>query len=450
MNKKIILMITILGITIGLTGCKEKKQDNVKRVIIEDDVNVEDKEKEKSNLISFQNNKTVKNVKVSKPIKILDDRYNYELPYFSPFFYYEGEIYGSVSEDKRMNYDSEGEVEITYLYKIDKHNNLIKTSKEYHNYFQGDGGFVLIGNNPTGTKFINFVKDKVYVVDYTQEDKPKPSIELTEMVNKLKGDSTDKLYFIEYLSENENYLIINERINTKEEFKKKRPYIYDRENKKLYTMKNGERSGSIYYTDVLQSLIWVDHNDFKLYKIVLNEGYYDLEEYIDLNIYGKGNKISTVMKNNDEMLLFMDMDISENRPDIDMFLGKTSYIGKFNFRTNQYNLLFEAPNEINIHSNYIGNDILLIEEFKVDEDSYIKKPIKRYLKQIRDNEINTIFEEEFEGESVELYPNYQLLISEDGKEIFSVRFIIEKEKSMILDIEMTKDKAIYQKYYIKY
>ncbi|MBU5255110.1 hypothetical protein [Tissierella praeacuta] len=446
MNKKIILITIILGLTIGLVGCKEKKLDNVKRVVIEDDVSMEDKEKEKSNLISFQNNRTVKNVKVSKPIELLNDDYNYELPYFYPTFYCEGEIYGYVSHEETAVKKGAW---IKYLYKIDKNNNLIKTSKEYYDGpLQGDGGYISIGYGINGTKAINIIEDKVYVVDYTKKDKPEISLELTEIVNKLKGDSTDKLYLIDYI--NENYLVIDEQINTREEFNKIKSYIYDMENKKLYTMKEGERSGDAYYVDALQSLIWVDHKDFKIYKIVLNKEYYDLEEYIDLNIYGKGDQVRTVMNGNDEILLFMNTNISQDRPDIDMFLVKTNYIGKFNFRTNQYNLLFEAPRDVNIYAGYIGHDILLIEEFKIDKDSHIKIPVKRYLNQIRNNEMNIIFEEEFEDESAELYPNHWTLINGDGREIFSVRFVTKREKSMTLNREMIKDKAIYQKYYIKY
>ncbi|WP_312907317.1 hypothetical protein [Tissierella praeacuta] len=430
MNKKIILITIILGLTIGLAGCKE---DNVKRVVIQDDVNINNKEDGSSK--NYENSKAVNSNPIeditSKSIEFpLDEGY-----YFYPSFYYQGEVYGYIWEGngiKEYVSNRREEAQMEYLYKIDKGNNLIKTSKMYHNYIQVNSQAY-----PRGTKFIQFVKDVVFTVDYKSEDIPRPWPELTDVVNKLKGDSDYKLYFIESVLENENYLVIREILNNSESDWKQKKYIYDIENKKLHKMKNEERNGEIYYVNALQSLVWVDDEDFKIYKIIFKGGYYDLEEYIDLNRYGKADRIRAEMKSDDEMILFMDVNINRS-------YFETKYIDKFNFRTNQYNPLFEVPDEVNICSEYIGHDILLIEEFKKEEDSNIEIPVKRYFKQIRNNEMNTIFEEEIKKESKQWYLNNWIVISEDGEEIFDA---IEINK--INDV-ITTEKMIYQKYHIKY
>ncbi|WP_313232720.1 hypothetical protein [Tissierella praeacuta] len=444
MNKKIILITLILGLTIGAAGCKE---DNVKRVVIEDDVNINNKEDSSSK--NYENSKTVNSKTIegitSKSIEFpLDEGY-----YFYPSFYYQGEVYGCVWEGsgiKEYVSNRREEAQMEYLYKIDKDNNLIKTSKMYHDYIQVNSQAY-----PRDTKFIQLVEDVVFTVDYKSEDIPRPWPELTDVVNKLKGDSDYKLYFIKSVPENENYLVIRETIINNESEKyineknesiywsdwKEKKYIYDIENKKIYRMKNEEKDGEIYYVNVLQSLVWVDNKDFKIYKIVFKNGYYSLEEYIDLNRYGKADRIRAEMKSDDEMILFMDVNINRS-------YFETKYIDKFNFRTNQYNPLFEVPDEVNICSEYIGHDILLIEEFKKEEDSNIEIPVKRYFKQIRNNEMNTIFEEEIKKESKQWYLNNWIVISEDGEEIFDA---IEINK--INDV-ITTEKMIYQKYHIKY
>ncbi|WP_406241774.1 hypothetical protein ACF3M2_11705 [Tissierella carlieri] len=429
MNKKIVLIAIILGLTIGLTGCKEKKQYNAKRVVIEDDVSVNDKEDGSSK--NYKNSKAVNSNSIehvtSKTVEFqLEEGY-----YFYPCFYYQGEVYGYFWEGHGYSNhsDLEREAQMEYLYKIDKDNNLVRTSKMYHNYLQGRHSKVY----PQDTKFINFVEDVVFTVDYKIEDIPKPWPELTDVVNKLKGDSRHKLYFIRPVSENENYLIISEGIiNDGSDWKR---YIYDIENNKIYKMKNEEREGAIYYVNALQSLVWVDDKDFKIYKIVFKDEYYDLEEYIDLNRYGKADKIEAVMKDNDEMILFMDKNVEG-------YLFKTIYIGKLNFKTNQYNLLLEAPKEINIYAEYVGHNILLIEEFKINDRVVI--PVKRYLKQVLHDEMNAILEEEPKEESEQWYLNKWIVISEDGKEMFDA-MEINKMKGVL-----TTEKMIYQKYYIKY
>ncbi|MBU5438031.1 hypothetical protein KQI42_08435 [Tissierella sp. MSJ-40] len=84
--------------------------------------------------------------------------------------------------------------------------------------------------------------------------------------------------------------------------------------------------------------------------------------------------------------------------------------------------MFETPEEVNIYAEYIGNNMLVLEEFK-GKDNCIT-PIKRYFKEIEGNELNSLFEEKVENEGETMYPHIEV-ISEDGREIFLVRNLSE-------------------------
>jgi hypothetical protein len=204
MYKKIIYVI-LLSLTVQLTGCGKEIQKDVQRIVLEKDVRE-------------QNLK----LKDSDP-KITVEKVNLQLDegeHFFPIFYYQDEIYGYVVRDKGMlsstlkdDYPIEGHLK-QYLYKVDKNNCLIKTSKEAFNHS--------LSHKLTSFKLGE--QDKVFSVDYKKEDKPKEIIELTSVIEELKKHSYNSSYYIRNISENDNYVIINEVTSDKrKEYLSKRP-----------------------------------------------------------------------------------------------------------------------------------------------------------------------------------------------------------------------------------
>ncbi|WP_461615614.1 hypothetical protein [Clostridium sp. Marseille-QA1073] len=436
MNKKILCTVVLLSLTTQLIGCKQKDEESVKRIVLESDV--------RNPKIEEKNNNP--KVTVEKINLKLD-----EGDYFEPAFYHEGEVYGVIDKgcgtisdlDKAtVTHPIAGYMK-EYLYKVDDNNNLIKTSKEVFKR--------VWGAKVLGVKL--FEDDKVFSIDYKKEDKIKEIPELTKIINELKERSEyDSACHIRLNSDNENYVEIY--ITTASN--KEKLYLYDMKSKKLYDVhdKEYEKNGclnTLHYVDSLQSLVWIN-KDLKVYKLKLEkenaffESYINLDKYIGSNQKGKIDNVRGVMINSDEMLIFQDEYVSEVGPYLYHPIYKTISISKFNFKTNQYRVLFEAPDGINMWAEYIGNNMLDIEEFKQNEknvESII--PINRYIKEIRNDELNVIYKEKTENEGETSYPYVYIALSEDGTELFLARHLTKFEDT----IETTKD-IVYKKYTIRY
>lgn len=426
MRKKIICIVILLSLIIQLLGCGNKDKEGLQRIVLEEDV-------KKQNL-------ELKN----KDPKVTVERLNLELDegdYFESSFYYQGEAYGyvgkgfgSIKKTKEMtkthpikNYLKQ------YLYKIDKDNNLVETSKEAFNLLPGVGARVIY--------FKMYEQDKVYGVDYEKEDKSIEIPELTEVIAELKGSRGNNNYYHIETSGKENYVVIKELDLAGGIVEQRKTYLYDLQNKKLYEGKN-EGEGWIYYIESLKSFMWMDE-DSKLYKMALKGKYFHLDKYIDLDEENEADDMTATMINNDEMLLFKSKCFSTAE---DEFHPRTYYrttsIGKFNFKTNQYKVLFKTPRKVNIYAKYIENNILVLEEFR-EQNGFIK-PIKRYLKEIDDDGLKALFEEEIEDEGETRYPYLEVVTSEDGKEILLTRMIADMEGG----VETTKE-YIYKRYTIQ-
>lgn len=435
MNKKIVYVVMILSLTTQLIGCEQKDVASVKRIVLESDV--------RDQKLGQKNNNP----------KVTVEKINLKLDkgdYFEPAFYHEGEVYGNIDKgfgvmgslDKATESHPIAGYMKDYLYKVDENVNLAKTSKEVFNRVGGAkmAGFKLLED------------DKVFSVDYKKEDKIKEIPELTKIINELKErNQYDSTCHIRLNSDNENYVEIY--ITTAPN--KEKLYLYDMKSKKLYDVHDKEYEknrclNTLNYVDSLQSLVWIN-KDLKVYKLKLEkenaffESYINLDKYIGLNQKGKIDNVRGVMINSDEMLIFQDQYLSEAGPYLYHPIYKTISISKFNFKTNQYRVLFEVPDDINMYGEYIGNNMLDLEEFKKNdknEESII--PINRYIKEIRNDELNIIYKEKTEDEGETAYPDVYVIISEDGREIFLARHLSKFEDNIVT----TKD-VIYKKYTIR-
>ncbi|MBU5438030.1 hypothetical protein KQI42_08430 [Tissierella sp. MSJ-40] len=280
MYKKLVYMVILLSLTVQLTGCGKERQKDVQKIVLEKDVR-------ERNL----------KLKDSDP-KITVEKVNLQLDegdYFYPAFYREGEVYGYVEKGSGIitnvptdSHPIAGHIK-QYLYKIDKSNHLIKTSKEAFTYSRK-------------AKVLDFKygeQDKVFSVDYKKEDKPREIIELTDIIEELKKPSYSSNYYIRDIPENENYIVIDEMA-----LSKRKKYLYDIKRKKLYETK-GESDGWFYYVDTLKSLVYMDR-DLKFYKVKLKGKYFYLEEYIDLKKKDKIDKVWGRMINSDEILILQE------------------------------------------------------------------------------------------------------------------------------------------------
>ncbi|WP_291579157.1 hypothetical protein [Clostridium sp. UBA6640] len=437
MNKKIAYVVILLSLVINLIGCGGKSEESVKRIVLESDV--------RDQKLGEKNNNP----------KVTVEKINFKLDegdYFQPAFYHEGEVYGAIGKglgaivgEASLTHPIAGHIK-EHLYKVDDDNKLIETSKEV---FKD-----VWGAKELGVKL--FENGKVFSVDYKKEDKIKEIPELTKVINELrKRGGDDGPYFIRPNLDNENYEEIYVYMTSD-----KKMYLYDMKSKKFYDVQDDFQdeeyrrrifTKEFHYVDSLQSLVWIN-KDFKIYKLELQqenallEPYINLDKYIGSNKKDKIDNVRGVMINSDEMLIFQDKYVSEVGSYLYNPIYKTISISKFNFKTNQYRVLFEVPNDINMYGQYIGNNMLDLEEFKQNEktmESII--PINRYIKEIRNDELNLIYKEKTENEGETSYPYVYITANEDGTELFLARHLTKFED----DTVTTKD-IVYKKYKIEY
>jgi hypothetical protein len=361
--------------------------------------------------------------------------------YFYPAFYHEGEMYGYIS--KGIGKVTKGgvhhpSVEPTreHLYKVGKDNTLIETSKETIDWKMGC------------EKLLSFAYrkgDLVFSIDYTKEDKPREIPELTAAIKELKGKS-ENVYSI---SECGSYVIIGES-EPYDGWAK--IYFYDMNNKKIYEEKDEEdvRFNNFYYVDSLKSVMCIG-KDSKLYNLKFEENHYYLEEYLNLNDKGYIDNVNAVMINGDEMLIFEEKHIT----DVDYGGNKLISISKFNFKTNQHNVLFEAPKEVIMRIRAIKNNILIMEELKEKDGTMV--PIKRYFKKVDGNSLIALSEQNAEDDNWDAIFQDELNKREETKRAFEWILISEDEREMIFTrrltslkngVETTKD-IIHKKYKIR-
>src|SRR5690606_24867085 len=110
-------------------------------------------------------------------------------------------------------------------------------------------------------------------------------------------------YEMSYVTGNDNYIVIYEFRPNK---KLNNIYIFDIELGKLYVKLTDKNHGEIVYLKDLNSLVWIDQEDFKLYKIDLINGYYTLSEYMDLELDEGIDRLRAYINNGYELILLFD------------------------------------------------------------------------------------------------------------------------------------------------
>ncbi|WBW99022.1 hypothetical protein [Oceanirhabdus sp. W0125-5] len=413
MKKGMVLFLASIAVVFQLTGCGKGK---VEKIVLQKDV------QETSNLLEISG--------VEKIDLKLNDK-----EVFYPGFYFNGELYGYIgfglgnldNKEPKEGYLKDGYTR-DKLFKIDQENKLKETSK------------VMLNNRYTYNKSYDFNDGLVREIDYTKEDVPRESEDISNTLKKYNIDKID--YILPALIDDKEYIYLfnfsNSKINQ---------YLLDVMEDKLYEFKINDRLIDLIYVEALKSFIWVD-KDFTCYKLVFNENYIELEEYIDLKEYMSYRK-NDDLKNvsigalNENEILIIEMGYLRDDGYFSYHpLYETLSISKFNFKTNQFKELLKSSGDRHISSISMSKDILVFDEFE-KESGYIS-PKTRYFKTIDGDELKTIYKESIEDEGKTLSPFIRTLISEDKKEIF----LLKQVTDMADGVETTMD-VIYKKYTFK-
>lgn len=402
MKNKIINLIVIICLIITLIGCNKEPY---KEIIIDEDVNVD-------NTIAAQAIATGQiQLKLEKEA------------IFHPLYYLMGEIYGYIGMGDNI---SKTDKIRRYIYKIDRLDNIEETSREYINFLRSQQNTQLEIGVAT-------------ITDDKEHNVPGALLDLNYRVNKLKEKNANYSYEVSAVIDNNDFVIIREKDGNSRE----KVYIYDNKDKNFYSPPSNDiKNGEICYVKALDSLIWVDQEDFKIYKIIfkslpfyLKEGFFSLEEYIDLSIVDKVDRVRVTMKNKEEMILFQDMIINNKGIYEDDHLYETNLVTKFDFSTNKYDYVYGKPTVNHIYIEYLGHNIFSVEGFDLVDDAYIISEFRRIFR-MASRVVNLVYQEEFKEKSEQFYPTNEIIINKDGREVFSTRTItyVENNKEIIRSV----------------
>lgn len=393
MIKRIVYLILAICIIV-LSGCEKQ---NYKRIIAEEGV-------------EWGRETLIFNDSYPEEIYLeLDDN-----DIFYPSFFHNGYIYGHI----RKLRENEG-IEKKYLYRIDVNNKISETVKE--NF-----------NNLSGSKAIGFVDNQIYTVNYNRGNRLYPMTLLSSLLVNNRNYKEENQYEMYYVPGNDNYIVIYE---FKPNRKLSNIYIFDMVLGKFYEKLADKKHGEIAYLRDLNSLIWIDQEDFKLYKIRFINGYYTLDEYMDLELDEAVDRTRVYINNGYELILLCDSKIVDNT---EWDLMETIEVRTYRFRANQNLTLFKKSTTNNLYFEYLGDNIFLSEAFEL-KDGYIEIR-ERQVFYYNYKELNSIYFEVFNEKSQQLYPEINVIASRTSNEMFSTREI----KEIIDGVPVTK-KVIYQR-----
>ena len=333
---------------------------------------------------------------------------------FYPSFFHKGYIYGHI---KKLH--GEDLIDRKYLYRIDVNNKISETIKE--NF-----------NSLSGLKPIGLYNNQVYTVDYSRGNKISQLTNLSLLLSNNRYSKLENQYIMTYVTGSENYILVHEYSPNNKLIK---TYIYDLDLNKTYIKLSEKKYGEVVYVRDLNSLIWIDQEDFKIYKINLINKHYVLEEYMDLGVDEGIDRVRAYINNGYELVLLFDSKIG-NKENWDLM--ETREVRSYRFRNSEYHTLFKKSTDKNLYMEYLGDNILISETFEVLDD-YIEIT-ERQVFHYDYKDLYPIYSEAFMERSQQLYPEINVIASRTSNEMFSTREI----KEIIDGIPVTK-RVIYQR-----
>ena len=420
---KNIFVILLSLACLCMNGCDKRNEFETSKIIINNDVT-----KNEKNKIYIRNSNEKMDIKV-KNVEELNIKGNED---FVPYMFIDNEIYGYVVKIKE---NSEQYVE-EKLYKL-KENNEIERSDIEFNYN---------GN-------IYYKDGKVYELDYSKNGISVENKKLTEALKKCHY-ATENVFLYKYNYDNKNFVLSLEFLGDGSKFF----YLYDDENDRVYQYKENLKDvnfsfdskygiSNSEYIKALDSLIRLDGN-FKLYKMIFEGEYFEFKEFIDLSKYTNKkldcntDNITIKSINDNEVLIIQYKEIPCISKDYFRNVELVS-IDKFNFKTNQFTELMKVDENTHFSAPNFINDLIILDEFDLKEDKIKSK--NRYFKVLGNNELKTIYKENIENEGETINTLASVIPNMDKKELLLYKNISEFKKNN--DIEFKKN--IYKKYILE-
>ncbi|MEG0307177.1 MAG: hypothetical protein RR636_04485 [Clostridium sp.] len=435
-KKRIFIVLVMLGFSVSLMGCEGKNKISTDKAVV-DQVNGNDKEgKTTVDKIVIEEDVT-KKVGDGTKVTVEEVELNIdEGEYFQPGFYLDGKLYGSIS--KGYGHASDGPTEEfpidgqrkMYLYAVNDENALEETNKEIFKEIHGI--------KSTDYKYEQGSTKEILITDFGVDGAIRKAYGLEKAMNKSVYDNPNIIKKV--LGSEKYYYLDNIEVTTD---KVRYIYIYDEKIDEIYKTEigNDEKFTMIYMEETNSLMAW-DINNGLMHKVTLKDGHITLEKYINIEeIFGEKVGYIDVI-NESEIIIGCTSDINKTDIDDKNPIYRTDKISKYNFKTNEYKILFEGSKGKNMLINYAGNNIFTADEF---EEAAGKMSCKnRYIMRVKDEELRVIFKEDIQGEGENEYGMNQggsAVVNEEGNEIFFVKHLC--------DINGKSKKAIYKRYVIE-
>ena len=422
------LVGAILGIVVTCVGCSNS-QETLKKIVIEEDVRVSQVKEEGYDV-------EVEEIKLDVP----------EHSEFNPVFYQDGEWYGIIVHiigpigEERSEFEIDGLIK-DRLYRLGEGNVLKETSKELM--------FSPIRHNMIKYTDMKDGTMQVMETDYTKRDIPQPIPELTKVMREMEL-YTPRIIARHATKEKEEVYVIEEGESEKTPFLA----FYNKTKDKIYKAEQELPSKlSVSYIEVLDTFIGIDTNQ-QAYKVIFGEDTYKLEHYLDINTYLKPSKDTketwSISLDESKLIMVQERYLREDGYFSFHPIRELESLGVLDLETNQYDELIRLEPGKHMSMNYLGNieamrgTLFIINTFDVEE-GYLM-PQKRYFQVLKDNQLETLFEENVESEGKTLSPHVLAKVSEDGREIFLIK---DQTDQIELDSVETCIRDIYKRYTFK-
>ncbi|MEG2288928.1 MAG: hypothetical protein RSA29_11835 [Clostridium sp.] len=435
-KKRIFIVLLMLGFSVSLMGCEGENKSSTDKAVV-DQINGNDKDgKTTVDKIVIEEDVT-KKVGDGTKVTVEEVELNIdEGEYFQPGFYLDGKLYGAISkgyghasDEPTEDFPIDGQRK-KYLYALNDENVLEETNKEIFKEIHGI--------KSADYKYEQGSTKEILITDFGVDDAIRKAYGLEKAMNKNIYDKPNTIREV-LGSEEYYYFNSNNAIGDKESYLA----IYDEKNNEIYEMKiaKGERVSILYIKETNSLMAW-DINNGLIHKVTLKDGHITLEKYINIEEMF-GEKVGYIdVINESEIIIGCTSDINKTDIDDKNPIYRTDKISKYNFKTNEYKVLFEGSKGKNMLIHYSGNNIFTADEF---EEAAGKMSCKnRYIMRVKDEELRVIFKEDIQGEGENEYGMNQggsAVVNEEGNEIFFVKHLC--------DINGKSKKAIYKRYVIE-
>lgn len=425
MKKRMIAILMSLIIGTNLMGCNIRSEE--KKIVLEENVG----------MTESNSNKNIENTEIETlNLSLKEDEY------FMPMFYESDEIYGYISRlSSRVSIkptDEEYPVYSgvkEYLYSLNKNNELEESNREVGTIYERN-----LGVSSIGRKYKNDGTEEGYIkINYNESNGPEELPGLKVAVQKIESEYKGWGEELWVMQINEDFVYLSIEYEDDKYHDLRKTYLYDINSDRLYECgETSNNNGSLTYVEGMDSIIFIDHS-LNSYKVKFEEDKYYLDKYISLGEISDTESFFTVQNSENEMCIIKYKYVWDKEMN-SKSMRKITSISMYDFSSNKLETLFEGKDDTNFTEVYVGNNIVILDEFYINENkSHFEN---RYVYKIIDGSMELVLIDNISREGLDEESITTAILSDGGKEIF---IFTDRDARNYSDVSKS-DELIYKRY----